>query len=49
MKPQRLIVFHQKMVELQIPPFSKDRDAIDIRRDFSSDRHERLFRPGVLS
>jgi len=28
----RFIVFHQKTVELKIPPLSKDRDAIDIRR-----------------
>src|SRR5580700_307626 len=40
---QRFIVFHQKMVELQIARLRKDRDAIDIRRDFRGDRHTSLL------
>jgi hypothetical protein len=31
------------MVELKIAPLSKDRDAIDIRRDFRGDRHASLL------
>jgi hypothetical protein len=40
---QRFIVFHQKMVELEIPPLSEDRNAIDIRRDFRGDRPASLL------
>ncbi len=36
---QGLVVVHQEMVELQIGPGSKDRDAIDIRRDLRGNRH----------
>src|SRR5580698_717647 len=40
---QRLIVFHQKMIELKIALWSKDRDAIEIRRDFRDDCHAGLL------
>jgi hypothetical protein len=33
------------MVELQIGPFNKDRDAKDIRRDFRDGRHAALPNP----
>src|SRR5580658_8114641 len=35
--------FHQKMVELQIARLRKDRDAINIRRDFRGDCHASLL------
>jgi hypothetical protein len=31
------------MIELKIAPLIKDRDAIDIRRDFRGDRHASLL------
>jgi hypothetical protein len=37
------IVFHQKMVQLQIGRSSKDRDPLNIRRDFRDDRHATLL------
>src|SRR5579872_6069641 len=40
---QRFIVFHQKMVELQIARLRKDRDAIDVRGDFRGDCHASLL------
>src|SRR5579872_1266347 len=40
---QRFIVFHQKMVELQVARLRKDRDAIDVRRDFRGDCHASLL------
>jgi hypothetical protein len=41
---QRLVVLHQKMVELQISRWSKDRDAKDIRRDFRDDCRDGLLK-----
>src|SRR5271154_4071616 len=35
--------FTRKWFELQINRLSKDRDAIDIRRDFRDDRHNALL------
>jgi hypothetical protein len=43
MEKQGLLVFHQKMVELQIAQLSKDPDAKDVRRDFRDDRHAALL------
>src|SRR5580658_9472771 len=43
MVQQGLVVFHQKMVELQIGRLSKDRNPINIRRDFRDDRHTALL------
>jgi hypothetical protein len=40
---QGLVVLHQKMVELQIGRWSKDRDAKNIRRDFRDSRHGGLL------
>src|SRR5579863_139228 len=40
---QRFIVFHQKMVELQVARLRKDRDAIDVRRDFRGGCHASLL------
>jgi hypothetical protein len=36
---QRFSVFHQEMVELQVGGRHKDRDAIDVRRNFGGDGH----------
>jgi hypothetical protein len=43
MEQQWFVVFHQKMVELEIAPLSKDRDAIEIWRDFRDDCHAGLL------
>src|SRR5579863_3999601 len=51
---QRFIVFHQKMVELQVARLRKDPDAIDVRRDFRGDCHASVLNrisgwPSILS